>query len=229
MTARRRWCPYVMACAVVLCAVVLFGLLVVPIGLLAGFIGGMPNQITTPFVEQWPLLKVLWASNPEAATRILMQQPLMVIAHSEPASGIGVWKLFFYPVPVSVYLAISIIAAVTLYSGVRGMARRTVVSLLPGMTVMVFAITYIQVSSCCTGGPRWALDVWLFSLAYNPLSTLIDWQLLYSRTEGLLSVVQVVLALLGAVLFVVGAERARNGNADANRPRETPNPPGNSS
>ena len=69
------------------CASILFGLLIAPIGFLAGFAGGMPDQLTTPFVEQWPLLKILWASNPEAALWIALQQPLLVMAHSGPAVG----------------------------------------------------------------------------------------------------------------------------------------------
>lgn len=200
-----------------LCAAVLLGLTLVPIGFLAGFVGGIPNQIAMPFVEQWPLLKTLWASNPEAATRILMQQPLMVIAHSEPTGGTAAWRLFFYPVPVAVHLAVSILAAVILFSGTRGAMLRSLVSLLPGMAVLVFVTTYVQVSACCTGGPRWALDVWLFSLAYNPLSTLIDWQQLYLRIEGALSVVQVVLALLGAVLLAAGVRRVRDASASTLR------------
>lgn len=187
--------------AAMLCAVILLGLMVAPIGFLAGFIGGMPNRISAPFVEQWPLFKTLWASNPGPAIQILMQQPLMVIAHGEPASGVPVWRLFFYPVPLAVQLTVSILAAVILCTGIRGVTLRRLVSLLPGMAALVFVTTYVQVASCCTGGPRWALDVWLFSLAYNPLSTLIDWQQLYFRVEGALSIVQAVLALLGTALL----------------------------
>ena len=187
--------------AAMLCAVILLGLMVAPIGFLAGFIGGMPNQISAPFVEQWPLFKTLWASNPGPAIQILMQQPLMVIAHGELGSGVPVWRLFFYPVPLAVQLTVSIFAAVILCSGVRDATLRHLVSLLPGMAALVFVTTYVQVASCCTGGPRWALDVWLFSLAYNPLSTLIDWQQLYFRVEGALSIVQAVLALLGTALL----------------------------
>lgn len=194
--------------ATMLCPVILFGLLVVPIGFLAGFTGGIPNQFTTPLMEQWPLLKVLWASNPGAAIQILMQQPLMVIAHSEPANGLQTWRLFLYPVPLAVYLAVSVLAAVILRSGARGATLRRLVLLLPGMALLAFVATYVQIAACCTGGPRWALDIWLFSLAYNPLSTLIDWQQFYIWIEGIFSIVQAVLALLGVALLVAGARRA---------------------
>ena len=183
------------------CASILFGLLIVPIGFLAGFAGGMPDQFTAPFVEQWPLLKVLWASNPEAAIRIALQQPLLVMAHSGPAGGIASWKLFLLPVPLMALSAVAIFAAAILSTGERDETLRRLGSLLPGMALLVFATTYVQVAACCTGGPRWVLDILLFSQAYDPLSRLIDWQQLYLRVEGFLPFAQAVLALLGMVLL----------------------------
>lgn len=197
------------------CVLILFGLLLAPVVLLSGFVGGMPNQLVAPFVELGPLLKTLWASNPGAAMQVLMQQPLMVIVHGEPGSGAAVWRFFLYPMPLVVHLAVSVFAAVILCSSTRGATLRRLIALLPGMAVLVFVTTYVQVAACCTGGPRWALDVWLFSLAYNPLNTLIDWQQLYSRIEGALSIAQPVLALLGAALLATGVRRARDANADA--------------
>lgn len=193
-----------------LCAVILLGLLLAPIGILVSFIGGLPNQLATPLVEQWPLLKTLWASNPDAAAQILIQQPLLVIAHSKPASALPAWKLFFYPLPLAIDLTVSIFATVVLCA--RGAALRRLVSLLPGMALLAFVTTYVQLATCCTGGPRWALDIWLFSLAYDPLSILIDWQQLYLRIEGAWLIVQAVLALLGTVLLVAGVRRAKGAN-----------------
>ena len=157
-----------------LCAVVLLSLSATPITMLAVFVGGASDQITTPFMEQWPLLKMLWASNPGAAIHIILQQPLLVIAHSGPDGGVPAWRLFLYPVTLAVQLAVSIFAAVTLISGNPGATLRRLVPLLPGMAALVFVTAYVQVAVCCTGGPRWALDIWLFSLAYDPLSTWID-------------------------------------------------------
>lgn len=194
--------------ATMLCPVILFGLLVTPLGFLAGFTGGAPNQFTTPFMEQWPLFKVLWASNPGAAIQILMQQPLMVIAHGEPTSVLPVWRLVFYLVHFAALLAVSIFAAVTLSYGARGTALHRLVLLLPGMALLVFVATYVQLAVCCTGGPRWVLDVWLYSQASNPLSTSTDWQQFYLRIEGVFSIMQAVLALLGVALLMVGARRA---------------------
>jgi hypothetical protein len=131
----------------------------------------------------------------------MLQQPLLVIAHSGPDGGVPAWRLFLYPVALVVQLAVSIFAAVSLISGGPGAALRRLVPLLSGMAALAFVTAYVQVAVCCTGGPRWALDIWLYLLAYDPLSTLIDWQQLYLRIEGALSIIQAALALLGTVLL----------------------------
>lgn len=205
--------------AAMLGVLILFGLLVAPIGFLSGLVGGMPDRFAAPFVEQWPLLTTLWASNPGAAMQILMQQPLLVIAHSEPASGLPIWRLFFYPVPLATQLAVSVFAVVILCSGARTATLRRLVALLPGMALLVFVTTYVQLASCCTGGPRWALDVWLFSAAYNPRGTSIDWQALYSGIEGVLSIVQAALALFGMALLAAGTRRVSDSYASASQLR----------
>lgn len=184
-----------------LCATVLFGLTAAPVGFLAGFVGGLPDRFSVPFAEQWPLLKILLASNPVAAMPVLLQQPMMVVAHGGLEGGAPAWKLFFYPLPLAVQLAVAIFVAVTPCPSGRSVTLRRLVSLLPGLAVLAFVTTYVQVATCCTGGPRWALDIWLFSLAYDPLSTLIDWQQFYQRIEVTLPTVQVVLALLGMVFL----------------------------
>lgn len=185
------------ACVLVGATIILLGLLTAPLGFLAGFVGGLPNQFTAPLVEQWSLLKTLWGSNAGAALQILAQQPLMVLAYQGLAGGLPVWKLSFYPVPLLIQLFVAIFTSIVLCSADRGSMPRRLVSVLPGMAVLVFVTTYVQVAACCTGGPKWALDLWLFSLAYDPLSNLIDWQQLYLGVEGMLPVMQLALALLG--------------------------------
>lgn len=197
-----------LARATIVCVVILLVLSIASVGFLAGFVGGMPNQLDAPFAEQWPLLKILWASNPKAAIYIILQQPLLVIAHSGPGGVAPAWRLFVYPVSLAIQLAISIFVAVTLSSDGRGARLRRLVPLLPGMALLAFVTTYVYVAACCTGGPRWALDIWLFSLAYDPLSTLIDWHRLYLRIEAALPIAQVALALLGAALLA--GNRGRN-------------------
>lgn len=211
----------VLARSMMLCTATLLGLLIAPTVFLAVFAGGMPDQFGAPLVEQWPLLNILWASNPEAATQVLMQQPLMTIAHGDPVSGGAVWRLSFYPVSLAAQLAVALFAALIMVAGAPDAILRRFVSLLPGMAVLVFVTTYVQVATCCTGGPRWALDIWLFSLAYNSPAAWLDWRPVYAWTEGKTSMLQIALALLGVALLAPAAMRARDASASApdNQPR----------
>jgi hypothetical protein len=196
-----------MARSMMLGTLILACLLAAPIVFMTGLVGGMPDRFATPLLEQWSLLKVLWASNRDAAIQILMQQPLVTIAHDDPVSGLAAWRLFLYPVFLALYLAISVFAAVILSGGALGTGRRRLVWLLPGLALVVFVTTYVQVLTCCTGGPRWAFEVGLFSLAYNAPGLSIDWQKIYAATEGIFSTLQIALALLGAALLAAAAAK----------------------
>lgn len=191
-----------------LCTAILLGLLLAPTAILAVFAGGMPDRLAAPLAEQWSLLKVLWASNPEAATQVLMQTPLMTIARDDPSTEFAVWRLSFFPVPLAAQLALAVFAALIMAAAGRGATLRRFVSLLPGMALLVFVTTYVQVATCCTGGPRWALDIWLFSLANNAPTALLDWQPVYAWMEGKTPMLQIALALLGVALLAPAAMRA---------------------
>lgn len=207
----------VLARFMMLCAAILLGLLLAPTAFLVIFVGGMPDQFAAPLAEQWPLLNILWASNPEAAMQVLVQQPLLTIAHGNPINGSAVWRLSFYPVSLAAQVAVAIFAALVMSADSRDAMFRRFVFLLPGMTVLVFVTTYVQVATCCTGGPRWALNIWLFSLASNSPTALLDWQPIYSWMEGKTSVLQIALALLGVALLAPAAWRVRDANASASR------------
>jgi hypothetical protein len=194
-------------CVSALGTLTLSGLLLVPVALSAALIGRAPNQLVAPLLEYWPLFKILWVSNPGAALPTLLQQPMLVFGHRESASGLLAWGVFFYPLPLALLLGASVMTARPLCSGHPGAIGRRLTSLLPGMTLLLFAVTYVQLASCCTGGPRWALDVGLFSLIYDPLSPLAGWQELYLRIEAGLVLGQLALALLGMFWLATAIRR----------------------
>jgi hypothetical protein len=196
-------------CVTTLCVLTLSGLLLVPVALSAALIGLAPNQLVAPLLEYWPLFNILWASNPGAALPTLWQQPVFSFGHREPGSGLLAWGVFFYPLPLALLLGAALMAARTLCGGHYRAIGRCLISLLPGMALLLFAVTYVQLASCCTGGPRWTLDVWLFSLIYDPLSPWTGWQELYLRIEGWLVLGQLALALLGMFWLVTAIRRRK--------------------
>jgi hypothetical protein len=87
------------------------GLVAVEVALLAAVVGRGPNAVTFPLVEQFALLTTLWGSNPAAALPLVMQQPVFVIAHNNPAGSVPTWGLYYFPFTFLVHLAIAVLAA----------------------------------------------------------------------------------------------------------------------
>src|SRR4030066_8217 len=94
-----------------LAIVVFIGLAAVEVVLLAVAAGSAPNAVSIPLAEQFSLLGLLWHSNPEAALPLIVQTPVFVIAHREPADSLQTWGLYYYPFTFVVHLAIAVVAA----------------------------------------------------------------------------------------------------------------------
>lgn len=174
---------------------VFFCLVAVEAVLLAAVAGSVPNQVTTPLAEQFSLLATLWRSNPAAALPLIAQTPLFVIAHQEPADSLQAWGLYIFPLTFLVHLAIAVVAALLLC---RPPAQpRHLLWLASGSAALAFAVTYTRFATCCTGGPRWALDVGLYALAFDPIRSLLDWSAIYSYVEAFLPPLQFATGLVG--------------------------------
>lgn len=187
--------------------VVFFGLVAVEAVLLAAIAGRLPNQVTAPLAENFSLLATLWHSNPAAALPLITSTPVVAIAHQEPAGSLQTWGLYFFPFTFVVHLAIAVVAALLLRrpSG----HPRHLPWLTAGATALAFAVTYTRFATCCTGGPRWALDVGLYALAFDPIRSLLDWSAIYTRMETFLPYLQFATGVAGIACIVVAALKQR--------------------
>lgn len=192
------------ACVVALSLAVFVCLLALEVALLAVVVGRGPNAVTAPLAEQFALLATLWGSNPAAALPLIAQQPVFLIAHNDPASSVPIWGLYYFPVTVLVHLAIAPLAALQLR---RATGPRHPALLAAGGAALVFAVTYTRLASCCTGGPRWALEIWLLALAFDPTSTLLDWSAMIVRLEGFFPYMQFAIGMTGIALLIAATWR----------------------
>jgi len=186
-----------------LAVVVFFGLVGMEVILMAVFAGSGPNSVSVPLVENFSLLSTLWRSNPAAALPLISQTPVFVIAHQEYAASIQAWGLYFFPFTFVVHLVIAVVAALLLR---RLLSHpRDFLWLIAGGVALAFAVTYTRFATCCTGGPRWALDVGLYALAFDPIRSLLDWPAIYTRMEAFLPYLQFATGLAGIVCMLVAA------------------------
>jgi hypothetical protein len=190
-----------------LALIVFLCLVAVEAVLLAVFAGSLPNQVTVPLAEQSSLLVTLWHSNPAAALPLIAQTPVFVIAHQEPAGSLQAWGIYFFPLTFLVHLAIAVVAVLLLR---RPLSHpRHLLWLTSGGAALAFAVTYTRFATCCTGGPRWALDVGLYALAFDPIRSLLDWSAIYSRVEVFLPYLQYAAGLAGIACIMAATRKQK--------------------
>lgn len=182
-------------------------LLAAETALLTVSVGRVPNSITLPLFEQLPLLTTLWASNPAAALSITAQQPLFIIEHRPPATGLQTWGIYYFPLTLVAHLFISWAAATLVVRAVPN-ERRPMQALVAGAVLLGLGLSYVRLASCCTVAPRWSLDILLLAQALDPTSAGFDWQALYARLEPLFPGLQVAISAIGA-MFLIASQRTR--------------------
>lgn len=190
-----------------LALIVFFCVVAVEAALLAAVAGSGPNNVSAPFVEQFSLFRTLWHSNPAAALPLIVQTPVLVIAHQQPADGLQTWGLYYFPFTFVVHLAIAVVAALLLRrpSG----HPRYLLWLTAGGAALAFAVTYTRFATCCTGGPRWALEIGLYALAFDPIRSLLDWPAIYTRMEAFLPYLQFATGLVGIACIIVATRKQK--------------------
>jgi hypothetical protein len=185
----------------VLAIIVFFCLVAVEVVVLAIVAGSGPNNVSAPLAEQFSLFLTLWHSNPAAALPLIAQTPVFVIAHQEPADSIPAWGLYYFPLTFVVHLAIAVVAAQLLRRSSEH--PRRLLWLTSGGAALAFAVTFTRFATCCTGGPRWAFDLGLYALAFDPTRSLLDWSAIYMRMETYFPFLQFATGMAGIACIVV--------------------------
>lgn len=199
-----------------LAIIVFFGLVVVEVVVLAIVAGSGPNNVSAPLAEQASLLTTLWHSNPAAALPLIVQTPVFVITHQEPADSIPAWGLYYFPLTFVVHLALAVVAAQLLHVS-SGHPRR-LLWLTSGGAALAFAVTYTRFATCCTGGPRWAFDLGLYALAFDPTPSLLDWSAIYMRVETFFPFLQFATGMAGIACIIVAMLKQKTAGLSRNNP-----------
>jgi hypothetical protein len=184
-----------------LAVIVLFGLVAVEVCLSVIIAGSGPNTVSMPLAEQLSLLVTLWKSNLVAALPLISQTPVFVIARQEPVASLETWGLYYFPFTCVVHLALAVVAAQQLRR--PSDQPRRLLWLTAGGVALAFAVTYARSAVCCTGGPRWALEIALYALAFDPTPSRVDWSAIYMRVGSLLPFFQFAIGLAGIACLLV--------------------------
>lgn len=184
--------------------IILLILLAAEIAITVILVGSLPTDIYVYPFRHSGFYKILWASNPwETISLLLVDKAVLVVEHKEPTNGIRVWGLFFYALNLLLYCVVMLLAGVGWVSGRFRKMDKPLLLFTSGSFLLIFATSYVYLSSCCGAGPAWIVDVLLLARVYDPVAS-PGWQGLYQSVERLLIFAQIFLTASGAVLVFRG-------------------------
>jgi len=186
-------------------AIILFLILGELLLLFAGT-GRVPNTLSLPVYDQWPLLLTLWGSNPAAALSVTAQQAIILIEHRASDVAVQVWGIYYFPITLAAYAVIAWFGSI-LYNRTHASSPHKSAALVCGASLLALSATYIRLASCCTVNPRWSVDLMLLAQALDTTGAWLDWQAVYRLIEPLLPSTQVLMAIGGATLLYWSARR----------------------
>lgn len=184
-------------------ALLLAALALAPMLALALIHGSLPNVIESPFGQVLNLFPGLFGSNPAAALRILVSQPLAVIVHVEAGSGLRVWEVYLHLWSLLFLFAVALNASLQMRRGLTGEAQ--IVPLAGGLALIALALNTIRVAACCTS-PGWGPDVWLRGLALSPPLGGVDWGMVYPQIERFILPMQILIGGAGTGLVLIAGQ-----------------------
>jgi predicted small secreted protein len=196
---------------VILGAVLVLGVLsMAPLMVLALIHHSAPNVLDSPFGHTLMLVPTLFDSNPMAALKIVVSQPVAVIAHVEPGTGLRVWEVYLHLLPLLILLAAALVASRLMLRGLSGAAQ--IAPCAGGLVLLALALNTIRVAACCTA-PGWGPDIWLRGLALSPPLGGLEWGELYPQIERFILPAQIFIAGAGATLILIAGESQRDSDA----------------
>ncbi len=166
--------------------------------------GRVPNTLSLPVYDQWPLLLTLWGSNPAAALSVTAQQAIILIEHRAPDVAVQVWGIYYFPMTLAAYAIIAWFGSIVFDRTLASSPHKSA-ALVSGAALLALSATYIRLASCCTVNPRWSVDLVLLAQALDTTGASLDWQAVYRIIEPLLPSVQATMAIAGAILLYCSA------------------------
>ncbi len=131
--------------------------------LLSLLTGRLVNHAASPLLDMLGWFGILWQQNALEAWRQLLAQPVLVLAHLDPASQNRLWSLHYLPGSLLQHGLTAVLLAVVLRRTARWTAAAAVTT---GMAVSLslFSALYLIIATHCAT-PTWALEVLLRELA----------------------------------------------------------------
>ena len=173
----------------------------VEIFLVSLFTLSSPNQFVFTAVDNFNFYMSLMSANPTMAIELaLISNPIFIVQRLDDLQTSQVWGLYFMPVNVIVLFLLAL--SLNIFKNTKINLSQWLWVLFASSVVM-FSMFYLRLQTCCTSGPTWLLDLWLFSQVSDPLVKTAMWQDIYIKLVGHFTLIQFMISIIGVAILVV--------------------------
>ena len=172
---------------------------------------GIPNDIQFTAVDNFGFYIDLFSVNPSAAFKLaLIDNPVFIFQQLSEVDNSQIWGLYFMPIQIVSFIALSFltIRAINLKFNAYRWSQFFIAS-----SLLLFAILYLRVQTCCTSSPRWGFDIWLISQITDPQLNQVFWENIYTQLAEHFTLIQFCIATTGLIsLYLVSYTNLFNRN-----------------
>ena len=160
---------------------------------------GVPNNIQFTAADNFSFYLDLFRVNPSAATKLsLVDNPVFIIQQLGDVNANEVWGVYFMPIQIVFLITLSALInrAINLKFNACRWSQIGIAS-----SLLLSAILYLRLQTCCTAAPRWVFDIWLISQINDPRSDQTYWQNLYTQLAEHFTLMQFSIATIGCIIL----------------------------
>lgn len=159
----------------------------------------VPNQLVFTALDNFNFYSNLLSVNPAMAIEIaFIGNPVFIVQRLDQLQGNQIWGVYFMPVNILVLFLLS------LYISIVKKVEMTLLQwiwILLAASILLFSMFYLRIQTCCTSGPTWLLDIWLFSQVSSPLADTALWQEIYIQLSGHFTLIQWGIAAIAVIVL----------------------------
>ena len=163
---------------------------------------GTPNSVQFPLADNFSFYIALFNANPSAATKLaLIDSPVFIIQRLGDANS-QVWGMYYMPIKIIILVSLSFL--ITRARHLRFKAFR--LSMIgTASCLLLFALFYLRIQTCCTAEPRWLFDIWMFSIISDPHYDHVFWQNIYTQLSEHFTLIQFILSSTALIVLYLAS------------------------
>lgn len=161
--------------------------------------GRLVNSLALPIFNNLDFLWLLLKSNPWSGLLELISQPVLIIGQAQPSADGYLAALYYYPVSSLLHLCLAGIIVTRFHAQPASLLRPRFII---GSGLLLVAINYVWLASCCGATPGWTLDTLFLHFTLTATGYPQNWMELYEAVYGWMQALQLfAIAVAGALLW----------------------------